>query len=119
MLNNKIAARTALIIGIPASEALLLRAAGRGVSIVLVLVMTAWILAPYGGLALARWLAGKRVDLLTLTVALGSLAVYAADAVKPFSSKAAFVYVVTPLAAWAIILITTLVMRAASRQRRT
>lgn len=104
------------MIAIPSSEALLLRAAGQGVSIVLVLVMTAWILAPYAGLALARRFAGTRVDLLTVAVAIGSSAVYAADAVKPFSSKAAFVYVVAPLCAWAMILIAASLMRAGSKR---
>ncbi len=95
-----------LAVGVAGSVGLLLHSAGRGVSPILVFVMVAWVLAPFAALALTRrWLS----DAVIVVVTAASLAIYAADAVSRLHAKAAFVYVIVPLAAWGIIAVALLI----------
>ncbi len=92
-------------LAVAVSLGLLIHAAGSGVSIVLVLIMSAWVIAP---VAAAEAL---RLGGLALSIALGSLVIYAIDTVKRFSSRAAFVYVIVPLCSWVLIAATVLIIR--------
>jgi len=95
-----------LAAGAAGSVALLLHAAGRGVSPLLILLMVTWVVAPYAGLALAR----RRLRAgLIVAVTAASLAIYVIDTVWRLNPKAAFVYVSVPLAAWTIIAVTLII----------
>ena len=97
--------RSITALAVALSMGLLIHAAGSGVSIVLVLIMSAWVIAPIAAAELLH------LDRLALAIAIGSLAIYAIDTVKRFSNKAAFVYVIVPLCAWAWIATNALVAR--------
>src|SRR5579871_6696167 len=106
-------ARLAILIGGGASVGLMIHAGGRGVSPILWIVMTTWVLAPFAALELGwhvvgRWSIVRRgpLNALVVVVAAGSLAVYVVDAVTPLNPKAAFVYVVVPLVSWILIAAT-------------
>lgn len=75
----------------------------------LVILFAMWVLSPFLALVWAhgssgKWPLGRRVALeLTMPlVALGSLAVYAINAMHPISSRGAFVFLVVPAAGWAL-----------------
>jgi hypothetical protein len=101
------AARIANVAGVIASVAFLLHSAGQGAGVLLKLVMIAWVTAPFVALDLGRRLLARAFPILSWAITLASLALYAADAVRPFNSKAAFVFVAVPLGAWAAIVITS------------
>jgi hypothetical protein len=89
------------------SVGFLLRATSRNPSPLLVAFVALWVLSPFGALLLAdaaarRWAASTRAALrgVMLAVALGSAAVYIADALWPRASQPAFVFIVVPPASW-------------------
>ncbi len=96
-------ARIAIAIGAVGSLALMFRSIHRNPSRLLILIFVFWVLAPFAALAFAdvmstRWPPRARgvVHGLMLLVALGSIGVYAADAVWPRKAQAAFVYIALP-----------------------
>src|SRR5579862_2006985 len=97
-----------LVAGALGSTGLLLHAAGRGVSPIPVFVMIVWVVAPFAALVLLR---RGLTNALIVAVTVGSLAIYVIDAVRRLNAKAAFVYVVAPMAAWIIIAVTLLIGR--------
>lgn len=119
--------RTAALIaglaGAVGSVGFLLRATNRNPSQLLVLLLAMWELSPFLALLWAhvaskRWSVLTRVTLygVMLVVALGSLAIYEADALWPRSSQGAFVFIVVPPTSW--LLSATVVSIAAFISRR-
>lgn len=109
-------ARVAIVAGLLGSVVFLLRSTGQGAGVVLRLVMTAWVVAPFVGLELAQRVLGRALPMLALAVAVASLAVYATNAITPLSPKAAFVFVIVPLGAWVVILFATSVAWISARR---
>jgi ABC-type transport system involved in multi-copper enzyme maturation permease subunit len=117
------AARIAMLIGAAGSLGFMLRAGTRTPRFLLVLFVI-WVLSPFIALAWATtaalgWSALTRTTLylVTLIVALGSLLVYALDAVGPPRAKPAFVYVVVPPASWLLLAIVVPLAAFVSRRR--
>ena len=117
--------RTAGVAGVVAgavgSLGLMLRA-GRQTPRFLLVIFVFWVLSPFVLLVLAdrfstRWSGVTRATLYSvmLLVAVGSVAVYGADAVWPRRSQAAFVYVIVPPISW---LVTAVVIAAAALMSR-
>jgi hypothetical protein len=86
--------------------------------------MLLWVLAPFVGLVLAevvskRWPVPVRTTLycLSLVVTLGSLAIYANDALRPRKAQAAFVFVAVPLVLWIVIAVAVPIAALVSRRR--
>jgi hypothetical protein len=82
---------------------------------ILVILIGAWVLAPFVALFFSGFAVARRAPrmmatwgVVTAVVSLGSLVVYAIDAVSPLASKAAAVFVVTPVAGWVVIVIAAL-----------
>jgi hypothetical protein len=95
------------VAGAAVAVGFLLRATSRNPSQLLVALLAAWVFSPFGALVLAdvaatRWSAPARATLrgVMLAVALGSVAVYVADAQWPRASQPAFVFIVVPPASW-------------------
>ena len=100
------AALIAILAGAAGSMVLLFHASQRRPPL-LMIIFVIWVLSPYVALIFAnalsgRWSVPARATLygVMLVVALGSLAVYGDDAVRPRKAQAAFVYVVVPPASW-------------------
>ncbi len=112
----------ALVAGAAGSLALMFYAGRRQQSAILITLFTGWVASPFMGLLLADlgslWPTSARRALhgLMVAVAVGSLAVYGTNAVRPLSSKGAFLFLVVPAAAW---LLTAIVFVAAARQSRS
>jgi K+-transporting ATPase A subunit len=90
----------------------------------LMAIFVVWILAPFVSLVLAdkfspRWSVLTRTTLysLMLVVALGSLAAYGYDAVRPRHAQAAFVYVMIPPVS-CLLIATALAIAALISSRR-
>ena len=101
-------ARTALAIGAAGSLALMVYAGRHNRSIALVLLFTAWVSSPFVALAVAdrwarRWPPAPRAAFygVMFAVSLGSVLVYAFDALRP-RPQAAFFYVLVPPTCWII-----------------
>lgn len=101
------AALIASLIGAVGSAGFLLRATGRNPSALLVALLTVWVVSPFVALLWAsfvsrKWPASTRAALhgVALVTALGSLAIYGADALWPRSAQGAFVFIVVPPASW-------------------
>lgn len=99
-------ARIAAIVGAAGSAGFLLRS-GQNPTALLLIIMLAWVLAPFLTLLTAsivsrRWpmLTWTALHAVMLAVAVGSLAVYLSDALWPRKSQPAFVFVTVPLASW-------------------
>jgi hypothetical protein len=114
--------RTALL-GAVGSAGFLLRA-GQRTSLLLLVIMLLWVLAPFVILAFAemvlkRWpvFVQKTVYSLMLVITLGSLAIYLDDALRPRRAQAAFVFVAVPLVSWLLIAITVPIAALLSRKR--
>ncbi len=113
----------ALFAGAAASLGLFLLACYRNHSpTILVVLIGAWVLAPFVALLLTRLVLARRFarmmpawSVAITIVSAGSLIAYGLDALSPLSAKAAAVFVVTPVAAWIVMAIGALV---ASRARR-
>lgn len=84
------------------SVAFMLRAAHRNPSVVLLVLMAIWVVAPFAALLWAIHSSKPRKSLyiLTLVVAAGALVTYTIDALGPPRVKAAAVFVAVPLASW-------------------
>ena len=123
----RVVALIAVMAGSLGSLYLLFRASQRRPPL-LMIIFVIWVLSPFVALLLAdlaskRWSVVMRVTLhsLMLVLALGSLAVYGDDALRPRTAQAAFVYVATPPASWllfAVVAIAAFISRRVSRRRR-
>ena len=117
------AAMIAIVLGIAGTLTLFLRAGQRTPRLLLVL-MGIWVLAPFIALSLAhrlskRWSTATRQTLhvVTLVIALGSLAIYIDDAIGHRTAHAAFVWVMVPPASWLLAVIAVVMAALVSRQR--
>src|SRR3954447_12007675 len=100
------AALAANVVGAVGAIAFLLYAKQHPPKLLLAMFVV-WVLSPYVGLSVGssvskRWKTGTRTALYgtTILIALGSLTVYAADALWPRKAQPAFVFVLVPPAAW-------------------
>jgi ABC-type Mn2+/Zn2+ transport system permease subunit len=87
--------------------------------------MAIWVFSPFVALLWANivskgWSVMTRATLhgVMLAVALGSLAVYGADAVWPRKSQAAFVFVAVPPVSWLLITIVPMAACISGRMSR-
>ena len=121
------AALIAVLVGAAGSVGFLLRAGQRTLRLVLV-IMLLWVLGPFVALVVAdlvskRWTVLAQVPTratlysLMLVLTLGSLAVYADDAVRPRKAQAAFVFVMVPIASWLLMAIAIPIAAFLSRRR--
>ncbi len=104
------AALIAVLAGAVGSVGLMLHAGHRNPSRLLLVLFALWVLSPFIALVLAnmiskRWSVLTRATLYTvmLVLTVGSLAIYGDVALGPPRTKAAFVFVVVPLASWLLI----------------
>ena len=118
------AALIALLVGVLGSVGLLLRATSRNPSLLLVVLLAIWVASPFVLLLLAsipakRWSMLTRAALygLMLVVALGSLAIYVADALWPRGAQGAFFFIIVPPVAWVSSAIVVSVAAIISRRR--
>ena len=119
----RILALIAVLVGTVISEILTMRAGGRSQP-VLMASFFIWILLPFVALAWANvvsknWPALVQVTLYctTLLVTLGSLAFYGGMILPPAGSPHAFVFVMGPLASWALMVIVVPLAGWISRRR--
>jgi dienelactone hydrolase len=120
----RVVALVAIVAGALGSVALMLYAGRRNSSQLLRVLFTLWVVSPFVILAWAnvvskRWSVLTRATLhvVTLAVALGSLAVYAAHVMSPPNTQAAFLFVVVPPASWLFIALVVLTAALMSRRR--
>ena len=124
------AALTAVLAAAAGSIGLMLRAGHRNPSRLLLVIIAVWVLSPFMLLILAdlfsaRWALITRTTLygLMLFLAVGSLAVYVDDALRPRKAQAAFVFIALPPASWLLIAIVVpaaaLISGGKSRTRHT
>jgi hypothetical protein len=113
----------AAVAGAVGSVGLTLRA-GRNTPRFLLVLFVVWVLSPFVALAWAnvsspRWSGLTRATLygVTLVVTLGSLAVYGGLVQRPAGSANAFMFVVTPPVAWALIVIAVPLAALISRRQ--
>jgi hypothetical protein len=111
--------RALLLLAVAASLVLMYRAGHRNPSVVLMLMFTVWVSSPFVALDVvtrfARNWPQRRQTPLRLTailVAIGSVCLYGIDAVTPLSPKAAFLYLVVPLASWVAIVVALAVAKS-------
>jgi len=104
-------ALVAVLAGAAGSAGFFLRA-GQRTPRLLLLLMAIWVFSPFVALIWAnvisiRWSVFTRATLYSvmLVVALGSLAIYGYDALRPRKAQAAFVFVAVPPASWLLIAI--------------
>jgi hypothetical protein len=121
------AALIAALVGAVGSLALMFYTGRRNNSRILMTLFTLWVLSPFVAAAFADrvskpWSVIPRATLYgaMLVLALGSLAIYAADASRPIRGKAAFVFLVVPpasslLAAAAVAIAALISARLARR----
>ena len=103
----------AAVIGAAGSLWLMLRAGHNNRSIILlVIVFAGWVLSPFVALTWAHrssrgWPVLNRslLHAVMFVVALGSLAVYGINAIRPLSAKGAFIFLVVPAASWLLVAI--------------
>ena len=111
-----------LIVAAAASVLLMLRAGRHNPSILLMLMFVVWVSAPFAALGLAgrfargwseqSWVLFRRA---AVVVAVGSTLIYGYDAVKPLSSKAAFIYLVVPVVSWIVLALVAAITTGKSR----
>ncbi|MEP6496130.1 MAG: hypothetical protein ABJF01_25880 [bacterium] len=101
------AARTAVVIAGAGSVGFMLYAGRRNGSTLLLVLMAIWVTSPFvvllwASAAATRWSRSTQsiLNAVMLAVALGSLAVYGINAVRPISAKGAFIFVVVPPMSW-------------------
>ena len=116
-------ARIAVEIGALGSVALMLYAARTNRHLLITVLFTIWVLAPFVALALAgrmsaSWSPVSRATLhaLTLIVTVGSLVIYGYRAVSPPRSTGAFVFVIVPPVSVVLLLIALAVAALISRR---
>lgn len=114
----RLAASLCARIAATASVILTVRAGRHSHSVLLVMLMATWVLAPFVALLLAiqrsqRWqgFARKSLYVLALVIAVGAVATYTIDALGPPRAKAAAVFVVVPLVSWLLCAIAVFVIR--------
>jgi hypothetical protein len=114
-----------LAAGAAISLALMWRAGRNNTSRLLIVVFAAWVLAPFVTLSLAnvysrRWRAGVQVPLQVASVIVTVGAVAAYSRVLPMlpSTKPAAVFLITPLASWAVIVASVAIGTVTSRPPR-
>ena len=118
------AATIAIVAGGAGSVALLLRASQRkGAPLLLVVLFAGWVASPYALVAAARMFAKRWpprgrlwIDFAAITVAVASLAVYAAAALGPSDPKTAIFVLVAP-ASWLLIGIAVTIAALTSDRR--
>ena len=94
------------------SVAFMLRAAHRNPSVLLLVLMAIWVIAPFAALLLAIHVSNRKsLCILTLFISVGALATYTIDALGPPRVKAAAVFVAVPLASWILSGIVLVVIR--------
>jgi hypothetical protein len=115
-------ASIAALVGAAGSVAFTLYASRRNPSRFLAMLFIGWVLSPFIALAWAslvskRWPVRTRVwlDGVMLLLALSSLSVYAANALRPLATKGAFIFLVVPLASWLLIAISGWVVLRSTR----
>jgi hypothetical protein len=84
------------------SVAFLLHATHRNPSVLLLVLMTIWVAAPFAALVWAIHVSKPRTPLyiLALVIAAGALLAYSIDALGPPRAKAATMFVLVPLVSW-------------------
>jgi hypothetical protein len=98
------------------SVAFMLRAAHRNPSVLLLVLMAIWVVAPFVALLWAIRVSNRKsLYILTLVIAAGALVTYTIDALGPPRVKAAAVFVAVPLASW---LLSAIVLAAVRLNRR-
>ncbi len=109
MAGTSTVSRAVLAAGAAGSLLLMFSAGRNQPSVILMGLFTLWVASPFVALALAescahRWLAisPRLLHGVMLLVGLGSLAVYGANAVRPFSPRAAAVFLMAPAATWVL-----------------
>jgi hypothetical protein len=97
---------------------------GRHTPLFLLVVFFFWVLSPFAVLMWAnslskRWpaLVGSTLEIVTLLVAVASLAIYANDTLHPREAQAAFVYVAVAPASWVFAAIVVGIAALVSRRR--
>ena len=120
----RIISLVALVAGTVGSEILVIRAGGSAQPLLSVLFFV-WIILPLVALAWANiasksWQPFVRISLYstTLLIALGSLAFYGRIILPRGGSPRAFVFVMGPIASWALMLIVVPTAAALSRKRK-
>jgi hypothetical protein len=115
-------AMLAIVVGGAGSLALMLRAGSRNPSLLLIAVFAVWVLAPFVGLGIAqkrseRWpdLARGMLYAAILIIAAGSLIIYYNVLMHP-PRKAAFPFLVVPLASWIVMAVVIGVVSRLSRR---
>ena len=121
----RVAALLAVVCGAAGSIALLFHARQRRPPL-LMAIFVIWVLSPFMALLLAdtvskRWPVVTRVAhyIVMLILAMGSLAIYGDDALRPRRAQAAFVYVAVPPASWllfAVVPMAAFISRRLSRR---
>lgn len=114
--------RAVLAAGALGSLAMMFYAGRQQPSWILMALFTIWVASPFAGLAAAeararQWSAKSARDLrgAIVVVAVGSLAVYGVNAVRPFSPRAATIFLIVPAATWLLSAIATAVAAVRSR----
>lgn len=110
-------ARSAIVVGALGSVALMLFAGRGNPSSFLLVLFAIWDLSPFLGLALAnrgssRWpgRAQTVLSIVTLAIALGSLAIYGLVVISTIP-KVARVFLLVPLGSWVVILLVVFLAR--------
>ena len=91
---------------------------------ILMVLFVIWVLSPFvaivfTGVVSKRWpvLIQVSVHIVTLVIALSSLAVYGNDALRPRRARAAFVYIAVPLVSWLALAIIVPIAALISRSQ--
>src|SRR5258708_6871606 len=122
----RVAALIAMLAGAAGSLGLLFHASQRRPPL-LMIIFVIWVLSPFLALVFLDRISQHRSALtratlyaVMLAVALGSVAVYAEDALRPRKAQAAFVYVMVPPVSWLLgaIVIAVAALMSGRRSRR-
>lgn len=118
MTRLRLAALSSALIAATVSVILTVRAGLHSHSVLLVVLMAIWVLAPFVALLLAiqnsqRWreFSRKALYLLTLFVAWGAFCAYIIYAINPPRVKAAAPFVAVPLVSWVLCAILPVAIR--------
>ncbi len=92
-------------------------------SILLIVLFTGWVLAPFVALALLnarsrKWRASTRSTLQggTLLISLGALAMYVSAVVRPLKSQPASTFILVPLASWVVLVVVAAIAAVQARR---
>ena len=116
LANLRTSAITAVLAGAGGSIVLMLYAGRHQNSRVLLLLFTAWVIAPFIAAVMAdaaskRWsvLARATLNVVILTLTLGSLAIYWFVAFEHIKAKIGFIFLVVPLTSLLLIAVVVLI----------